>query len=107
MSTERARERDTHIHTNTSDQLYCERLLFGFSERSRARSRRAGCPAIATDRSMQKSFGNYYRLDFSCSNQAMFQSAGDVTVSANVSTAGKTQIHGSAERQRQTAGPAF
>jgi hypothetical protein len=26
--------------------------------------------------------------------QAMFQSAGDVTVSANVSTAGKTQIHG-------------
>ncbi len=53
MSTER--ERDKGTHTNTSDRFHCERLLFGFSERSRARSRRAGCLAIATDRSMKKS----------------------------------------------------
>jgi len=52
---EREREKETHTHTNTSDRVSCERLLFGFSERSRARSRRAGCVAIATDRRMQKS----------------------------------------------------
>jgi len=55
LNVDRERERQRHTHTNTSDRFHCERLLFGFFERSRARSRRAGCRAIATDRSMKKS----------------------------------------------------
>jgi hypothetical protein len=52
---ERESPTHTHAHKNTSDPIYCERLFVGSSERSRARSRRAGCLAFATDRRMQKS----------------------------------------------------